>query len=335
MTYSTPASEQTRPTRAGDSPVNRGQWLAVVAIVITVLLWASSFSVIRVTGEHLSAGPMALLRVSIAGLVLLPFALRGRGSAALLPRDRSAWAVLAYGALWFAGYFVALNQTERYVDAATAALLINLSPLLIAVGAVVFLKEDASPLLVAGTLISLAGVAVMGYGARDPDARIEPIGILLGVAAASVYATAVLFQKRLLGTMNIFHVTWLGCATGTVLLLPFLPALVRELQTSPPEVVIGGVYLGLFPTALGFSTWAYALQRSPASRLGSVGYLVTVTSVFMSWIFLSEIPTFVVLTGGVVCFAGVVLARRTPPPPPPDDGGTSALVEPALRDAVR
>jgi drug/metabolite transporter (DMT)-like permease len=108
----------------------------------------------------------------------------------------------------------------------------------------------------------------------------------------------------------MFHVTWLGCATGTMLLLPFLPSLVRELQSSPIEAVIGGVYLGLFPTALGFSTWAYALQRSPASRLGSVGYLVTVASVLISWMFLSEVPTTVVLAGGAGCFAGVVLARR-------------------------
>jgi drug/metabolite transporter (DMT)-like permease len=310
MAFRTAAGGTPAPTRPEEPEEHRGQWLAVVAVVITVLLWASSFSVIRVTGEHLSAGPMALLRVSIASLVLLPLALQGRGTAGLLPHDRSAFAVLAYGGLWFAAYFVALNQTERYVDAATAALLINLSPLLIAVGAVTFLKEDASPWLVTGTLISLAGVAVMAYGARDPEARIQPIGILLGVAAASVYAAAVLFQKRLLITMDMFHVTWLGCATGTMLLLPFLPSLVHELQSSPIEAVIGGVYLGLFPTALGFSTWAYALQRSPASRLGSVGYLVTVASVLMSWMFLSEVPTTVVLLGGAGCFAGVVLARR-------------------------
>jgi drug/metabolite transporter (DMT)-like permease len=315
MALSNAADEGTRPTLAGQPTALRRKWLAAVAVVITVLLWASSFSVIRVTGEHLSAGSMALLRVSIAAVVLLPFALRGRGSAALIPRGRSAYYVFAYGALWFAGYFVALNQTERHVDAATAALLINLSPLLIAVGAATFLKEDASLWLVAGTLISLAGVAVMGYGARDPDAPIRPMGIALGFVAASVYAAAVLFQKRLLVTMDMFHVTWLGCATGTLLLLPFLPSLIRELQSSPTEAVIGGVYLGVFPTALGFSTWAYALQRFPASRLSSVGYLVTVLSVLMSWLFLAEIPTTTVLTGGIVCFAGVVLARRARRPP--------------------
>jgi drug/metabolite transporter (DMT)-like permease len=69
------------------------------------------------------------------------------------------------------------------------------------------------------------------------------------------------------------------------------------------------VYLGVFPTAVAFTTWAHALRRMPAGRLGPLGYLVTVLSVLMSWAFLSEVPTVAALVGGGICLVGVGVSR--------------------------
>ena len=46
------------------------------------------------------------------------------------------------------------------------------------------------------------------------------------------------------------------------------------------------VYLGVAPTAISFSTWAYALARSPAGRLGATTYLISALAVAMSWLVL-------------------------------------------------
>jgi drug/metabolite transporter (DMT)-like permease len=73
-------------------------------------------------------------------------------------------------------------------------------------------------------------------------------------------------------------------------------------------------YLGIFPTSIAFTTWAYALSRSSASRLAVLVYLVPPITIGLSWLTLSEVPTIAALLGGALCLAGVVLARSHPKP---------------------
>jgi drug/metabolite transporter (DMT)-like permease len=69
------------------------------------------------------------------------------------------------------------------------------------------------------------------------------------------------------------------------------------------------IYLGLFPTAIGFTTWAFALGRTTAGRLGSTTYLVPPIAIVMSALILGEVPTIVAVAGGALCIAGVIVAR--------------------------
>ena len=276
------------------------------------MLWASAFVVIRTSGAHLSPGPMALARVGVAAVVLTPFVLLGRGRAAtpLLPRGwRAVLPVVGYGGLWFAGYNVALNAAEQHIDAGTAALLVNVAPVLIALGGGLFLREGFSRPVFLGCAVAFAGVALM---ASDSGGRRDGAGIAFALVAAVLYASSVLLQKVTLRSVDALRATWLGCLVGTVVTLPYAADLVREAQRAPVSALLGAVYLGAFPTAVAFTTWAYALRRMPAGRLGPLGYLVTVLSVLMSWVFLSEVPSTLALVGGAVCLLGVVVSRRRP-----------------------
>lgn len=283
---------------------------AALAALVTIVLWASAFVVIRSSGAHLSPGPMALARVGVATVVLTPFVLLGRRRAAgpLLPRGwRATLPVVGYGALWFAGYNVALNAAERHVDAGTAALLVNVAPVLIALGGGVFLREGFSRPVFVGCGIAFAGVGLM---ASDSGGRRDGAGVVFALVAAVLYASSVLLQKVTLRSTDALRATWLGCVVGTVVTLPFAADLVHEAQGAPASALLGAAYLGAFPTAVAFTTWAYALRRMPAGRLGPLGYLVTVLSVLMSWAFLAEVPSTLALVGGAVCLVGVVVSRR-------------------------
>ena len=296
------------PGTAPGPTARLGSVVAAAAVAFTVTAWASSFVVIRSVGEELSAGPMALLRVAVACAVLTPFAVRGPRP--LVPRDRNLVRVVAYGVLWFAAYNVFLNEAERHVDAATAALLVNVAPLLIAVGAGVLLREGFPRLLFGGCLVALAGIAVMSLGAQTGGHDNETLGLLLGLAAATVYAGSVLLQKVVLRDLDAVRAIWLGCLFGTLALLPFGPALLAELPGADPAAVGGAIYLGVVSTAVAFSTWAFALRRMPAGRIGPlVGYLVTVVAVLMSWAFLAEVPSATVLVGGAICLTGVAISQ--------------------------
>jgi drug/metabolite transporter (DMT)-like permease len=79
------------------------------------------------------------------------------------------------------------------------------------------------------------------------------------------------------------------------------------------------VYLGLFPTAVAFLLWAYALAHTTAGRLAASSYLVPALAVLMSWLALDEVPVPAALLGGTLCLLGVAVTRaggRRPPVPP-------------------
>src|SRR5690606_5129783 len=119
--------------------------------------------------------------------------------------------------------------------------------------------------------------------------------------------------------------TWLGCLAGTVAPLPLAPALLAELSAASTSATLSMVYLGVFPTAVAFATWGYALTRTTAGRLAAATYPAAPLAVLMSWAFLGEVPAPVALVGGALCLTGVLVATlrlrwRCAPRPRPGRG---------------
>ena len=270
-------------------------------------------------GPHFSPGSLTLGRLVIAAVVLsllvLPQLLKSR----LLPRGREWWPILAYGVMWFGGYNVALNAAEHILDAGTSALLINVNPILVAVMAGIVLKEGFPRWLLIGSTVAFAGVALIAFGAGRPSGAQPPAGgsttadfagVALCLLAAVLAAVSVIIQKPGLRKFPAAQATWFGILVGAACCLPFAGQLVAELRAAPPEAAAGLVYLGVFPTAIAFTTWAYALSLVDAGKLAATTYLVPGTTVLISWLLLGEIPTALGLLGGLVRLVGVALTRR-------------------------
>lgn len=283
-------------------------WLALGAALLTVALWASAFVGIRAVADDLSPGPFALGRLLVAAAALAVIAAVRRPS---LPTRRGDLLLIAVsGIVWFGGYFVALNAGEALVDAGTAAMLVNVGPILIAVFAGLFLAEGFPPRLVVGSAIAFTGTLVIGIASGIQDGNPSaPIGVGLCLLAALAYAIGVTVQKPALARVPALSVTWLACSVGAIVTLPFLPQLVGELGTAPPDAIAWIVYLGIFPTAIAFTTWAFALNRTTAGRLGSTTYLVPPVAIGLAWLMLSEVPPALAFAGGALCIGGVIVAR--------------------------
>jgi drug/metabolite transporter (DMT)-like permease len=283
----------------------------LAAVAVTVLAWASAFIGIRAVGADLSPGALALGRL-LVGTVVLALLSLGRGWVA---PTRQEWRLLALcGIGWFAVYNVALNAAEQHLDAGTTAMLVNAAPILIAVLAGVWLGEGFPRWLVAGLAVAFAGVLLIGLAGRGSGGDL--LGVLLCLVAAVTYAVGVVAQKPVLRRLPPLQVTATACAIGTVCCLPWAGALVSDLATAPASSVLGMVYLGAVPTALAFSTWAYALARTEAGRLGVTTYLVPPLVVLLSWLLLDEVPPALAVVGGVVCLVGVAVSRRRSPARP-------------------
>jgi drug/metabolite transporter (DMT)-like permease len=297
---STPSAPS--PTFRADSPA------PLLAVGVTVLLWASAFVGIRYAAPHLSPGPLALGRLAVGTVALGVLALARREP---LPRGRDWWPIITIGVLWFGGYNVALNAGERVVDAGTAAMVINVGPLLIALLAGWLLREGFPRSLLLGLGVAFTGSVVVGLATSEGGAGSAPVvGVLLCLTAAVVYAISVVLQKGVLARVSAVQITFLGCAIGAVCTVGWAPQLVQQLGQAPALVPWTVVYLGLFPTAIAFTTWAFALRHLPAGRLGATTYVVPALVVLMAWALLGEVPPWGALVGGALCLAGVAIARR-------------------------
>jgi len=281
----------------------------IAAIVVTVLAWASAFIVIRGTAPYFEGGALALARLAV-GAALLSLLLIGKRWVA---PTRTEWLLIAgFGVVWFGGYNVALNIAEKTLDAGTTAMIVNIGPILIALGAGVFLREGIPKWLAVGAGVAFVGVVLIGVGTSGGDSLGDGTGVVWALAAAVTYAAGVLMQKPALKRLPAAQVTWLGCVIGLVACLPFSGQLVADLQTAPPAAIAGAVYLGAVPTALAFSTWAYALSRMPAGQLGVTTYIVPPLAIVLGFAVFAEVPAVTAIVGGAVCLVGVALSRRRP-----------------------
>jgi drug/metabolite transporter (DMT)-like permease len=282
---------------------------AIVAALVTVFFWASAFVGIRSAGTTFAPGALSLGRLTVAatvlGIVVIirhePLPSRDALRAVGLP-------LLLCGLLWFGAYNIALNSGERRVDAGTAAMLVGVGPILIAVLAGLLLREGFPRTLFGGLAVAFGGVVVIAVATSNRAATTT--GVLLCLAAAFAYSGGVVAQKVVLRRLSALQTIFLCCVIGVVACVPFAPQLVHELGGARGTAIGWLAYLGIFPTALGFMTWAFALSRTDAGRLAATTYLVPPISVLLGWLMLNETPASLAYLGGALCLVGVGLSRR-------------------------
>jgi drug/metabolite transporter (DMT)-like permease len=286
-------------------PASHRRALIISAVGLTVALWASAFVAIRYADRALSPGALALGRLTVGSLALGLLVLIRREP---LPGRRQLGGIVICGVLWFGIYNVALNAAETRIDAGTAAMLVNVGPILIAIFAGLILREGFPSRLLVGCLVSFAGAVIIGLATSHHGLH-ESLGAILCVVAAFAYAGGVVAQKPVLRHASPLTVTWLACTVGAVSCLPYAGTLIHGLGHAGASTIGWTIYLGVAPTAIGFVTWAYALARTTAGRMGSTTYLVPPLALLFGWMFLGEVPPLLVLPGGALCLAGVAVAR--------------------------
>lgn len=299
-------SSVARPA-AGATPSAGPTPAVLAAVLVTVIAWASAFVAIRGMKDSFEPGSLALGRLLVGGIALAAVLLARRTWVRPTPRE---WGLLVVcGVTWFAVYNVALNAAEQRIDAGTAAMLIAVGPVLIALLAGALLGEGFPRWLLIGAGIAFAGAVLIG-AATTQGASTDVAGALLCLLAALTWAIGVMAQKPVLRRLPALQVTQIACTVGAIACLPFAGQLLQDARGASGGAITALVYLGLVPTAVAFVTWAYALSRMDAGRLGVTTYLVPPLTVLMAWPVLGEVPPLLALAGGLLALAGVAITRR-------------------------
>jgi drug/metabolite transporter (DMT)-like permease len=282
-------------------------------VAFTLLAWASAFVAIRHLGEDVPPGSLSLGRLLVAVAALwLMVRVSVPAERRRLP-TKSEWPLIALGGVsWIGIYNVALNEAERRIDAGTAALIIQIGPIIVAFLATFFFKERLTRWLVIGLAVGFTGVVIIGR-ASSSGGNGDVVGVLLTVLAAVTFAVGVITQKKLLGGgMTALEMTFWFYVVGTIACLPWSVELVGVVGDASASDLLWITYLGVVPSALAFVTWAYALNRADAGKFALTTFLVPFITTLMAWLMLSEVPPALAFVGGALCITGVLLTRRKP-----------------------
>jgi drug/metabolite transporter (DMT)-like permease len=267
-------------------------------------MWASAYSAIRAGLRVYTPTELAALRFLGASLLFGVLAMiRGvRGPAA---RD---WPrTILSGLLGFAVYALLVNRGETRVSAGMASFVIGTVPVFTAVFASMTLRERIPWLCWIGLGVSMSGTAVLAFGTTGRFV-FEP-AVLVLLAAAAVQAAYFILQKPLVSRYGAISTTSWAVWSGTACLLPFLPSTFHTALHAPLAATLSVVYLAVFPTVVGYATWAYAVSHIPVGRLTASLYFIPPAATLIGWLVLGERPTLIGLGGSALAVAGVAVVN--------------------------
>ncbi|KUY81181.1 DMT family transporter [Burkholderia sp. RF4-BP95] len=288
------------------SSSSRGARLPLVAagaVAFTIVSWASAFPFIRIGLHGLAPLQLAAARFATAAVLVIAWLAWRRPR---LPATGDALRFLVCGLLGIALYNALLNTGEQTVSAGAASFIVNTLPIFTAVLAALFLRERFNRWGWLGSLVSLAGIAVIAHG--QPGGLVLGSGSTLILGAALCSASYFVLQRRLIPVYGALPCAAYTLLAGAVLLAPWLPgALVSLGGGASRDTALAVLVLGVFPAALGYATWTFALGHFGAARAANFLYLTPAVATALSMALTGERPGIETVCGGLLAIAGVIL----------------------------
>lgn len=287
---------------------------AILAALGALILWSSAFAGISevLTKGGYGPGEAALLRFLFASAAAGAIAVIRR---APLPRREDVPRLLAAALAGITVYHLAFTFGMTRVSAGAGALIISSGPLWTALMAVTLLRERFTWWGWAGVVLAFGGVAgiVLGEGRGGLEVELMALLVLVAAVATAVYFVLAKRPLRHYSSLDFTsYVIWLG----TIPMLVFLPGLIAQAQHAPAWSTWTVAYLGVFPGALAYVLWSYALARMPASTTASFLYGQPVLATLVAWGWQGVIPGAVTLAGGALALVGVALVQAKGRPEP-------------------
>ena len=275
--------------------------LELAAALLVALLWGVQFVTSKVGLETIPPLLFVALRFATAAIILLPFA--GRPSR----RDVAAAAVVSifFGGLSFGLFFSGLKLGSAELAAVVTQLMTPFTVLF----AWPLAGERPSGRVLAGIAMAFGGVAL---ALLDPGRSASAAAVLLvaGGAAAQGFGTVLIKRLRQFAPLRLIALMSLFAAPQLALASAFFErGQVAALRHAPLVAWLSLFYAVVFGAVGAFMLWFWLIGRLPLARVAPFALLQTVFAIAASVVFLGEPLSVTLVSGAVVCMAGVALTQ--------------------------
>jgi drug/metabolite transporter (DMT)-like permease len=273
-----------------------------------MVVWGSAFAVTKGLIEFWPPFTLALVRVGIGTLVLMPLAIARHQRGTRLP----------LGTIWFMGllgvtlYYLTFNLAMVYVSASQGALVQASIPAMTALVAVLWLRERATTLRWLGIALSVGGVLIVFSGNGSAPGQSPLLGNFLMFASVVCWALYTALAKRVAGFEPLV-ITVSVMGAGTLLLVPFSAYEIMKAGLPPLPMTgwLGMLYLGIVASGLAYALYNASLRHLDASAVGVYTNLIPVVGVLTGIVFLGEPLSLRAILGGAIVMLGVWITSRS------------------------
>jgi len=293
-------------------PAFSSRAVALLAALLAVVFWASSFAVAKRL-LALDVPPLTIiwLRMVIASVLLLPVLVRLWPRARRQPGDwKWLLALILFEPVF---YFLFEIAALQYTSSAQAGIIVAVFPLLAALGGALFFGERLDVRLLAGLALSIAGAIGLTLAAAPDMAAPDPLlGNTLEFLAMLCAVGYLLVVKRLSGRWPVWLLTAIQMTGGAFFLLPGAWPLLREevrMRLWDGEILLLLMWLGAVVTVLAYGFYNYSISRLTAAQAGIIVNLLPVLAALIGWAWLGERLSLWQLPAAALVIAGVALAQ--------------------------
>lgn len=288
---------------------------AYIELLIVSLIWGMAAPIIKYTLEGFSPGIFLTYRFFISAIIAIFFFIF---FGIKLPKDKKTIIfVLLYGLIFtsigLGLLFLGINKTSS-ID---SNLISAMSPIVIAIAGVLFLKEHVTKKESMGFLIALTGTFIM---------IVEPVfkngasfgglegNLLVFASVISGAFTSVLSKKILRKGVDAITVTNLSFIVGFIAFAPFiLPSMFntnfQAITSVPFSYHLGVFYMAALSGTFAYILWHRAQKSIEISEVGLFAYLYPVFGIPLAVVWLNEKITIPIIIGSIIIAIGVFLAE--------------------------
>lgn len=278
------------------------------ALIIAMILWSSTFVALKYSFRYFPPMFVIFSRMFIAAICFVPLFPFIKPSKI---RKKDIVLIISMGVFEPCFYFVFEALALKNTTSSQAGMITALLPLIVAVGASLFLAEKISKKTYAGFFLAIIGAILLSAaGSGDAESPNPLLGNFFEFLAMICAAGYTLLLKKLSSDYNPFFLTAVQTFCGSIFFAIILFASQTQIPVQWPAVpTLILVYLGIFITMGAYGLFNFGVSKIPASSASVFVNLIPLFSVFWGWSILNENFSLIQTAAGALILLGVWISQ--------------------------